>query len=118
MLGLAIGLMLASCGGADSVSRIELSNDQIDSIYANAVNNNGWQDVSPDIWAALAVEACDRGAWEHETNAEIVSEFLSEHGWIDRAQADRMPLIVWLNIHVACFDLIPEDATPPPGALG
>ena len=74
--------MLASCGGADSVSRIELSSDQIDSIYANAVNNNGWQEVSPGIWAALAVEACDRGAWEHEINAEIVWEFLNEPLWV------------------------------------
>jgi hypothetical protein len=106
---------LAACGGDAST---ELTDEQIDAAYLNAVNNNGWTDVAPEVWGDLAVEACDRAAWDHGINATLASEFLSGNGWTDRAGADQLPGIIWLNLNIACADLIPGGATPPPGSMG
>ncbi len=110
-------LALASCGGDDAAS-IELTADQMDAVYQNAVNNNGWTDVSPETWSDLAVDACERGAWDHDVNAALTSEFLTDNSWVDRAEADQLPGIIWLNLNIACHDLIPEGSTPPPGSGG
>lgn len=116
VVGLGLIFALAACGG-DEASSIELTDEQVNAAFQNAVNNNGWTDVSPEVWGDLAVEACDRGAWDHDVNADLASEFLSDNGWTERAEADQLPGIIWLNLNIACHDLIPDAATPPPGSM-
>ena len=114
----AVGALLTACGEPEPDIGIELTEDQAQAVVANAINNNGWTDVDPEEWHALATDACFRGAWDHDINADMVDEFLSSHGWHDREHADQMPLIIWLNLHIVCHDLVPDEATAPPGAIG
>lgn len=113
------GLLLAlvACSGTEAAS-IDLTGDEVNAVHQNAVNTNGWTDVAPGTWADLAVEACERGAWDHDVNAALTAEFLTDNGWVGRAEADQVPFIIWLNLNVACHELIPEGAAPPPGSGG
>ncbi len=125
-LPLLLTLVVSACTTAETVDTITTSGTvspvltagQVDAIYANAVNQNGWVDVDPPTWAALASEACDLGAWDPEVNAGLTERFLADLGMVDRPNADQVPGIIWMNLHVACHDLVPASASPLPGWLG
>ena len=123
-VALTLVLLVSSCSSqaVETPTPIEservLTAEQVDAIYANAVNQNGWIDVDPPTWAALASEACDLGAWDPEVNAGLTERFLTDLGMVDRPNADQVPGIIWMNLHVACHELVPESASPPPGSLG
>ena len=112
-------LFVAACASSDSdstppVDAIDrLTNTQVDLITANAVNNTGWVEVEGEAWADLAIEACERGAWDRAVNEALVEEFLAGNGWTDRPEANQMPFIIWLNLNVACPEAIPAGAGPP-----
>lgn len=116
-LAVAMILLLAACARGDGES-IVLSQSQVDAITANAVNNNGWTAVDPASWSSLAFDACTLRGWDHEVNATLAKDFLRVGGWTDREGADQIPLIIWLNLHIACPELVPDGATPPPGSVG
>ena len=123
-VALTLVLLVSSCSSqaVETPTPIEservLTAEQVDAIYANAVNQNGWIDVDPPTWAALASEACDLGAWDPEVNAGLTERFLTDLGMVDRPNADQVPGIIWMNLHVACHDLVPVSASPLPGWLG
>ncbi len=111
-----LALLLVVAAGCTDAPRV-LSSDQVEAIYLNAVNQNGWTDVDPPTWAALATEACNIGAWDPEVNAELAGRFLQDLGMVERPNADQVPGIIWMNLHAACHELVPESANPPPGSL-
>lgn len=85
----------------------------LDQMYANAVNQLGWQDVTPETWYALTGEACSSGAWDETSIHVLAQRFLQEQGLEGRATAADLPMVIWLNMHVLCPDSAPPDARPP-----
>ena len=116
-----------ACGDADS-HEVDAGTEVVDlgvgtptvaeAVTLNAVNQLGWTDVAPEDWVRLSLEACEAGAWDPAVASDVAARFLDENGLPDRPEAEMLPAVIWLNLHVVCPNDVPAGAEPPEVLFG
>lgn len=80
---------------------------------ANADNLLGWVEVPADVWEEVALDGCERGAWDSDKARVFAADVAEEYGWGNRDGVERLAEAVWINMTVACRDDIPPGASAP-----
>lgn len=95
-----VTVVAAACTGGG----LDLSDEQIQEIVVNGVNQTGRVDLTEDDWVRIAERACAEGAWDEGVQQAIVDD-----EDLDRRVPPRdAKLTVFLTAVTACREQFPE----------
>ena len=103
---------IAACGDAASTTTaatsVALSEETAARAVATGVNSHG-PGADDAAWVALAVTACEEGAWEWAVARRLAADFHETHPALND-ESDELDATVWIIAAQSCPELVPPEA--------